>query len=270
MSKICFYSVPHPSISSYFDLIDYSVSHGLTHLEGFCRFELTLPDKQAAKKIKAYADAKGISFSCFSVFVNLISDDAPEMIERLKGFAEVCAILECPYLHHTIASNFSNPEEVLCKGEENFQKGIKAVGKIYDYAEGLGVKTIYEEQGYIFNGVNGFGRFLKEVDRNVGVVVDFGNIYQAGNTPEEFINAFGHLVKHVHIKDVLIKDNNATGQGFKTLDNKYMFEVPAFKGCVDIRGLIARLESKGYKGFYGLEFAADKENIEKIDLLLKG
>ncbi len=269
MNKICFFSVPYPRIKSYFDLIDCSVEHGLTQLEGFNRFELQDPDIEAAKRIKEYADEKGISFSCFSVFVNLIGDDASEMVERLKGFAEVCVILECPYLHHTIASNFSNPDEVLCKGEENFQKGITAVREIYDYSENLGVKTVYEEQGYIFNGVKGFGRFLKEVDRDVGVVADFGNIYQSGNTPEEFINAFGHLVKHVHIKDVLIKDNN-TGQGLKTLDNKYMFEVPAFKGCVDIQGLIALLESKGYSGFYGLEFAADKESIEKIDLMLKG
>ena len=202
--------------------------------------------------------------------VNLIGDDAPEMIERLKGFAKVCAILECPYLHHTIASNYINPDEVLCNGEENFKKGIAAVREIYDYAEVLGVKAIYEDQGYIFNGVEGFGRFLKEVDRNVGVVADFGNIYQAGNTPEEFVNAFGNLVKHAHIKDITIKDNNFTGEGYKTLDNKYMFEVLFGCGCVDIQGVISLLKTKGYNGFYGLEFAADKDSIDKIDLMLKG
>ena len=270
MNNICFFTIPFPHIKSYFDLIDCSVEHGLTHLEGFCRFELETPNLNAARKIKAYADEKGIKFSCFSVFINLIGQDAAQMLERLKSFVDVCSILECPYLHHTIVSNYINPDEVLCNGEENFKKGITAVREICDYAEGLGIKTIYEDQGYIFNGVEGFGRFLKEVDRNVGVVADFGNIYQAGNTPEEFINTFGHLVKHVHIKDVLIKDDNHTGEGYKTLDNKYMFEVPFGCGCVDVQGLIALLKSKGYNGFYGLEFAADKESIEKIDLMLKG
>lgn len=272
-NKICFYTSPYPRVQSFFDLIDCTVEHGLTHLEGFCHFELELPDINAAKEIKKYADTKGVRFSCFSVFVNLVGEDSEEMMKMLKGFADVCAVLECPYLHHTIVNNFYNPDEVLANKEENYLKGIEAVREIYDYAEKIGVKTIYEDQGYIFNGVEVFDRFLKKVDREVGIVADFGNIYQVGETAEAFVENFGDLVTHVHIKNIYIKDTNETGKGLRTLQDKYMFEARLEQGCVDCEKIVSILKSKGYNGFYGMEFNTDSDDsqymIESIDKIEK-
>ena len=262
MNNICFYMAPYPKVKSYFDLIDCSVEHGLDHLEGFCRFELEEPDIEAAKKIKEYADKKGVRFSCFSVFINLVGEDAPDMMVKLKGFADVCKILECPYLHHTIVNNFYDPDLVLNEKEENYKKGLLAVREIYDYAEKLGVKTIYEDQGYIFNGIDGFGKFLKEVDRAVGVVADFGNIYQVGGTAEEFIDAFGHLALHAHIKNVSIKESNESGDGLRTTAGKYMFEDTLLDGCVDCKKMVELLKAKGYKGDFGLEFGAIEDDSD--------
>ena len=274
-NQICFYTSPYPRVKSYSDLVDCTVEHGLTHLEGFCHLELEFPNIEAAKEIKKYADKRGVKFSCFSVFVNLVGEDSREMMKMLKGFADVCAVLECPYLHHTIVCNCFNPDEVIKNKEENYAKGIQAVREIYDYADKIGVKTIYEDQGYIFNGIEGFGRFLKEVDREVGIVADFGNIYQAGDTAEAFVEAFGHRVSHAHIKNISIKETNESGLGLKTLQGKYMFEEELGNGCVDCQKIISILKEKGYKGFYGLEFCAKtddsqymKESINQIETWL--
>jgi len=58
--KICFYARPIPKIKSFYDMIDYSVKFGFTALEGFNHFELSSPDKEEAKKIKAYMDKNNI------------------------------------------------------------------------------------------------------------------------------------------------------------------------------------------------------------------
>ncbi len=270
-NKICFYAPPYPYVQSYYDLIDCSVQHGLSALEGFCRYELEHPHIQAAKEIKKYADEKGVYFPCFSVFINLVGEDAEEMMHRLKGFADVCAVLQCPLLHHTIVSNYCDPDSVLCHREDYYEKGVAAAREIYDYAAAIGVKTICEPQGYIFNGKETFGRFLQDVNRDIGIVADFGNVYQVGETIQPFLETFGHRAQHVHIKNVLVKETNDTGEGLKTLDGKYMFEVGLAEGVVDIQKCISILKSKGYDGCYALEFSAPcdqspymKESIETI------
>ncbi len=262
MNNVCFYMAPYPKVQSFFDLIDCSVEHGLDHLEGFCQFELEEPDTDAAKKIKEYADKKGVVFSCFSVFINLVGEDAKDMMIKLKGFADVCKILECPYLHHTIVNNFYDPDLVLNEKEENYQKGLLAVREIYDHAEKLGVRTIYEDQGYIFNGTDGFGRFLKEVNRPVGVVADFCNVYQVGDSIENFINAYGHLAVHAHIKNISLRETNESGDGLKTIDGMYMFEDTLTEGCVDCKKIVELLKTKGYKGDFGLEFGAKDDTSD--------
>jgi len=265
--KMCFYTPPFPGIKSYYDMIDAAVKHNLTAVEGFCFFEFQNPDIEEAKKIKEYADSKNITFPCFSVFVNFAADK--ENVAKLKGYADVAKILGSPYLHHTIVGEFADPNKVLPYKEELFNKSVEAVREIYDYAQSIGVKAIYEEQGYIFNGIEGFGRFLDEVNRDVGVVADFGNIYESGDDLLDFIKAFGDRVVHAHIKDVTISDTNEDGRGFDTLIGKYFYEAEVGKGDVKIKEAIDLLKKAGYDGYYGLEFAANDDNSPLIEQSIK-
>ena len=219
---------------------------------------------EAATKIREYADSKNIICPCFSVYINLVGNDSEEMKERLKGYAEVAAILGSPYLHHTIANDFSNPDNVIPYKKEFFEKGVNVVREVYDYAESFGVKSIFEEQGYLFNSVEGFGNFLAAVNRDVGVVADFANIYQSGDEIKDFINAFADRFVHAHIKDVTITDTNETGEGLKTLAGKYMNAVEVGKGCVNCKEVIEMLKKANYNGYYGLEFGASTDDSTEI------
>ncbi len=265
--KMCFYTPPYPGIKSYYDMIDTAVKYNLNAVEGFCFFEFQNPDIEEAKKIKEYADSKNITFPCFSVFVNFAADK--ENVAKLKGYADVAKILGSPYLHHTIVGEFADPNKVLPYKEELFNKGVEAVREIYDYAQSIGVKAIYEEQGYIFNGVEGFGRFLDEVNRDVGVVADFGNIYESGDDLLDFIKAFGDRVVHAHIKDVTISDTNEDGRGLGTLTGKYFYEAEVGKGDIKVKEAIDLLKKAGYDGYYGLEFAAKDDNSPLIEDSIK-
>ena len=269
LNKVSFYMPPFPRVKSYYDMIDVALEHGLKSVEGFCNMDFETPDLEAARKIKKYADEKGVIFPCFSVYINLVGEDADEMKEKLKGYADVAKILGSPYLHHTIANDFSNPDNVVPFKEEFFKKGVETVREIYDYAESLGVKAIYEEQGYLFNSVEGFKRFLDAVDREVGVVADFANIYQSGDKIEDFINAFADRFVHAHIKNVTLTDTNETGEGLKTLAGNYMNEAEVDKGVVDCKKIIDMLKKAGYNGYYGLEFSAKTDDSSAITDALK-
>ena len=273
--KICFYMPPFPCVQSYRDMIDVAEKYGVSAVEGFSTLDFKLPDKEAAKRIREYADSKNIVFPCFSVYINLVGKDSAKMIQRAKDYADVASILGSPYLHHTIACEFSEPDNVLPYKEELFEKGISAVREIYDYAESIGVKAIYEEQGYLFNGVEGFGRFLNAVEREVGVVADFGNIYQSGDNTIDFIKAYSDRFAHAHIKEIFLTDTNETGRGLKTLDGKYMNETPIGHGEVKIKEAVDRLKKSGYSGYYGIEYGAKDdgspligEALELVDALL--
>ncbi len=263
--KICFYMPPFPYIKSYYDMIDVAKKYGLSAVEGFNCLDFEMPDVNEAKKIKEYADQNGVCFPCFSVYINVVGKDASEMVQRLKNFADVAAILGSPYLHHTICNDFQNPDNILPYTEAFFETGINSVRQVYDYAESLGVKAIYEEQGYLFNGVKGFGRLLNAIDREIGVVADFANIYQSGDTPLDFLKAYGDRCVHAHIKDITLTETNETGEGLKTLTGKFMNEVPIGSGTVPVKESLDILKQAGYHGFYGIEYAAKTDASPEIE-----
>lgn len=267
--KIAFYCVPFSSINSYYELIDVTAEYGAKALEGYCRFELETPDVENAKRIREYADKKGVVCPCFSVFADFSRGDAAEKVELLCRFADVAKILGSPYLHHTIIGECFDHQRVLERKEEFFELGINSVRAITDYASSIGIKTVYEDQGFIFNGVEGFGKFLTEVGRDVGVVADFGNVYQTGESISDFIAAFGSKVKHAHIKDLKFFDVRPNGGFLPTLDNRFAKEVEVGTGDIDVKGTVDLLESIGYKGYYGIEYGAKLGNEASFDRALE-
>ena len=126
MSKrICFYAIPFPRVESYYDMIDISVEYGFSHLEATSSMELCTPDIEQAKKIKAYADSKNIKFSCFSMYVNLVGDNGEAEINRVLKYVDIAQILGSPYIHHTIAGEVMNPDEIIANKDVLFKKGIE-------------------------------------------------------------------------------------------------------------------------------------------------
>ncbi len=253
--KICFYTPPYPGVTSYTEMIDLAVAHGLTAVEGFCYFELAEPDVDAARRIRRYADEKGVVFPCFSVFCDVAGEDGEAQVARLCQFAQVAAILGAPYLHHTIACDFSHPQAVLANREILFRQGVARVRAVYDYAQSVGVRTIYEDQGFIFNGVAGIGRFLESVDRNVGLVADFGNIAQVGEAITDLIAAFSKQIVHVHVKDLApVAADCITAGCIESIHGDWVQEVEIGCGQVPVEKAIRLLQTAGYDGYYSVEY----------------
>lgn len=252
-NKLCVYYGPTACFNTHMQKIDAAAYFGMAGVELLNSYEFDTPSIENAKVLKAYADEKGIKLPCFSVFCDVRESGATD---KLKAYANVAKVLGCDYLHHTIIPEYADPDKVLPHKSEYFKKGIAAVREVYDYAEALGIKTVYEDQGYIFNGISGFGDFLAEVGRDVGVIADFGNICEADCTITDFINAFRDKICHVHVKDMLVTDSPpAVRTKMRTLSGKYVREVIPGTGSVDIPEAMRLLREMNYNGFYSAEFA---------------
>ena len=81
--KIALYSPPisMSNFSSYLDMIDAAVEFGIKNVETINAFELNEPDLVFAKKMREYADKKGIKFVCTSVGIDLVNDGNEKNID---------------------------------------------------------------------------------------------------------------------------------------------------------------------------------------------
>ena len=269
MNKICFFTQPYPRIKSWFDMVDVAAEYGHTGLEGFNNMELATPDPDFARKLRAYADSKGIRFCCFSAGLHLVGEHSRENTQKLKKYADTAAILGAPYLHHTIAVSLSGYEKLLPQQDTLFAQGIEAAREVYDYAQSVGVRTVVEDQGYIFNGIDSFRQFVDTVDRDIGLLADVGNIYQCGDTAPEFIRTFAGRFVHAHIKDVTVTDTNITGKGIPTTTGKFMNLVPVGQGTVPLQECLKLLKDSGFDGWYSIEHSADRDDSDEIDAALR-
>ena len=255
-NRFCLYMPPLTSIASYREMVDYAAAHGITQLETLNILDLSTPDLEVAKELKAYASEKGITFPCVSVGISLVDDDRNKAIETLKRYADVAKILGSPFLHHTIALNFSEPQFIADHFELFYQRGLEAVREVFDYAATLGIRTIYEDQGFLFNGRKTFTRFLSEVDRNVGVVADFGNIQFVDEDVEDFIPAFSDRIVHVHVKDYLVTpggSRNPHPDEYTSRGGNYLKGCLIGTGSVNTGAAFAALRAIGYTGALALE-----------------
>ena len=254
--KITLYARPRANMTSWLEMVDYCAEKGIQNLETLSVFELETPDLDFAKKLKDYADSKGVQIVCVSVGGDLVESDGEARVTRMQGYADVAKILGSKYLHHTIAFNFWDPDYILANKEELFAQGIRRARQIYDYAKSRGIQAICEEQGYIFNGIAGYGRFLETIERNYGTVADFGNIRQAEDTIEDFIGAYAPYVRHVHLKDVTIISKEARPIGeneFLTVNKNYMANAIWGQGDVNMEAGIRALQKINYTGYYAIE-----------------
>jgi len=255
-SNFCLYIPPLSGITSYLQMVDLAVEHGIYELETLNMLDLSQPDLDFARQLRNYADEKGVRIPCASLGMSLVDDDYLEAIETAKRYIDIAAILGSPYFHHTIALDFSNAQHIADNFDLFYERGLYAVRQLFDYAAALGIRTVYEDQGFLFNGVENFSRFLREVDRNVGIVADFGNIQFVDQQVEDFISAFSDRIVHVHVKDYRVTPGftrSRTSEEYLTKGGNYLLDCPIGEGDVHIEKAFQALQAIGYHGSVSLE-----------------
>lgn len=255
-SRFCLYTPPLSSISSYLEMVDLAEKYGIHQLETLNILDLSTPDLNFARKLRDYAQEKGVRFPCVSLGLDLVGENHVQALETAKAYVDIAAILESPFFHHTIAMNFTDPALTAKNFDLFYKRGLEATRQLYDYAQSLGIRTVYEDQGFLFNGVENFSRFLREVDRDVGVVADFGNIQFVDQQAEDFISAFHDRVVHVHVKDYKVTPGSVRSrepEEYLTKGGNYLLDTLVGEGSVHTETCFQTLQAIGYQGAVSLE-----------------
>lgn len=252
--RICFYSSMFPHSSSAYEISALADKLGAAGVElmNFCT-ELKAPDMKVAREIGAYLRERNLTIPCFSCGINLVKDDGGASMKNLRGYAEICAELGIPYLHHTVIPALS-VSSLGPSADELFDRGIEAALEINEYAAHLGVKTIIEDQGFVFNGVENYRRLMERTGGRIATVLDTGNIFFADETPEAFTKAFKDSIVHVHLKEYkYLPEASSENYEYINAGGKRFVGCRMGEGPVDFDDISRTLRSVGYKGYYSLE-----------------
>ena len=261
--KLSVFSAPR-SFTSYDQIIDFCVKNNIPGLELFPMLELTDDNPETARRIAQKARAAGLEITCYSAGVDLAADDGVDRVAQLKRWADCAAAAGSPFLHHTLALSLTHNYGPVTFGQLR-EKVIPRAREVFDYAKDKGVLCLYEDQGMYFNGSARFGDFLDRLDRPAGVCLDLGNCLFVDESPETFAGSFLPLVKHVHLKDYLVRPAGMPHPGetcYTTAAGDYLLEVPMGHGSVHFEKVFAMLLRHGYDGWFSTEYTGPGDAAE--------
>ncbi|MBQ9760172.1 MAG: sugar phosphate isomerase/epimerase [Clostridia bacterium] len=204
----------------------------------------------------------GQSVACYSVAAQLYTEDVHAVEETLCRNAELAAALGSPYFHHTLL--LGSPPNAPTY-DEVFDGIVASAERVAKYCNSLGLTALYEPQGKYFNGIDGLGRFYKELKSRglqVGICNDLGNSLFADVSPTEVTQVFATEVKHVHIKDyIMASEPFADQKCWKTVKGNWFAECEIGHGVVDHRACFDILRRADYEGAISLEIEGNDETM---------
>ena len=271
--QICLYSSAIANRSSMRQIILQAGQLGVGGVElmNFCD-ELRQPDMETAKELAGLVRERDLRIPCFSAAADIYADAAGEM-KKLHAYAQICSELEIPLLHHTIALDFTAWYLTDEERESRFLQCADDAIRLGEYARSLGVQTVIEDQGFVFNGVNNCLRLCKLSGEQIGLVADVGNICFFDELPQDFIRAGGHRILHCHIKDYHISETPADGEKcYRTRLSKYLRNAHIGQGSIDFHAVEQAFADISYGGMYSLEFGlpCDDARMEQTMAFLTG
>ena len=216
----------------------YARSLGFSSVEFFEfigeNWQEVVPSVEVAREFRHTLETYGLTVACYSVAVGLYDASSPDGIDHkaeqtLMRYAERAAALGSPYLHHTIT--LGSPTDL--PYEKMLKTVLPAVVRVAKYAQTLGVRCIYEDQGPYFSG-------------------DVGNTYFVDESSVNFFRAYAEHICHVHIKDYVIRPTAERGTDVSR-GGKHLKECVVGTGIVDVPTCLQILKNAGYTGAFALE-----------------
>ena len=271
--RLCLYSSLERGRSSAKTIIETAVGYGVGGVElmSFCD-EMRIPDRKNARELCDMARSSGLRIPCFSVFADLYTSPDTER-ERLARYAEICAENSIPALHHTVDPSLSIHSMSIEDRTERFRLVSERLAHTVEYTHSLGVKTLIEDQGFVFNGADALESLVGTFGESFGILLDFGNILFVDESSTSLAQRLSGSVVHAHIKDYRVTGAPLDSRSYRTLGGRYLTDCEIGTGDVDVLATAEALERAGYRGMYSLEFAApvsDAEARRVLNLLTGG
>ena len=219
-----------------------------------------------AEKIREKVLELGMTVSCYSLAVNMLSD--PNARKLLKKTTDLAAAMGAPYLHHTmeLKMNYTNLP-AYGSVEPTF---VEISREAAEYAGEKGITCIYEDQGFLINTPDRLDSLITKVNMpNVGVCLDVGNSLFYDIPAEEFTGRFAGMIKNVHIKDYLYKTTPpGPDKWHRTIHGNYLMDCPVGHGAVNFDRIFSILVKAGYDGYYSLEGTGHHDRANGVELAM--
>lgn len=207
---------------------------------------------------KEWRDAiaeSGIGVSCISCYTDVVTKEPPyavdsRSVEAVKRCIDLAKKIGCPLVHHTLVTRLSGGRDGY---SEVFRLAIAAAGEIASYAKERRIDVIYEPQGMLFNGLDGYSRFFDVMlleHENVGICLDVGNTLWVDEDCYALAEKYARHIKHVHLKDYVLGGEDIT---YRTLSGTTINEVKLGTGVIDLERVFNLLTSNGYTGVFSNE-----------------
>lgn len=153
--------------------------------------------------------------------INIASGDPTlrsESIRTFKRAAQICVQLGAPYLFLTPGRGYEDEAP-----EEGWKRSASALSTIGEYAESLGVPCLFESlQRVETNVVKNLGdmrEMARQMDAsNYDFVLDTAAMAVAGDSVEDYFQAFSGKIGHVHLVDGSPAGHLAWGDGDLPMD----------------------------------------------------
>ena len=255
--KVCFYTSVFRDRFSEHEMLEYASSHGAAGLELFSYSEeLRTPDMKSAREIGRRAKEFALKLPCLSAGLDFVSGNYNEKLALAKAYIDICSELEIPLFHHTLIFAFSEPSDL--EGAKRI--GLETALLLSDYAKGRGVKTVVEDQGFVYNGLENYKSLIDASNSQIGVLFDVGNTFFVDESPVDFLRGLGREIDHIHIKDFVLADCDTSGTArYRSRAGKYISHAEIGTGAVDFPKIADALSGFGYSGVYSIESSLSTE-----------
>ena len=249
--------------------LEYAIKHTLDlgfdaveHIENVLTDGAKLSNANDTANMKKLLSDSGLTVSCYSLLVDLLSEGKSAIIDRAYRHIEYAAELGSPFVHHTLVPGYDLAKKVLSYDE--------ALKRISDDAEKLakrcneyGIICLYEPQGLYFNGVAGVRGILEEMKKRgckVGICGDTGNSIFVDCPPFDIYENFADDIKHIHVKDYYWGKSIAPAK-YSSTSGKTIAEAPLGEGDSEISKCLKYLPE--YDAAMSFEFLADDAEMKR-------
>ena len=256
--KHAYYTFPDGT-TSYFDRLDRAAQYGCDGIEYLNNRDLCVPDVDLARRLRDKQDSLGLACPCFSMWAAVMADPAAS-VKEIKGYMDMAEILGAPYFHHTYGPCLDGQSPA-----DYMKTALTVARETAAYAAERGMLLLTEPQGLSMNGVAVLGEYFEAMGDMAGMVLDTGNVLESNDTSEMLLDALGHKVRHVHVKDMITRKAPPTfpDEDWRVCrDGSVARQTVVGQGELDLTAILSRLKALDYKGWFALEYNAP-ERFEK-------
>ena len=221
-----------------------------------------------AATLKVQSEEAGIPIIAYMVGADFIKSGLDSEVNRLKGEAEIAALMGAPRMRHDSTAGVD-----AYGNKVSFEDALHVVAEGYrrvtEFAAGLGVKTMIENHGYFMQDAERVKKLIETVNHpNFGWLADMGNFMCADEVSVESMKIAAPMAAHAHAKDFHYKtaDEYVPAQGwFGTRGGNKLRGAIIGHGVVNVPACLKLLKEAGYNDWLSVEF----EGIEDCLMALK-